>query len=409
MFQSTPEGRFIDVNPALAQMMGFQSPEEMIQGFTDIAYQHYVRPEERIKYRHLLERNGVIKGFETEVFRKDKNTIWISINARAVRDKSDNVLYYEGTVENITERKQVADSLKALEELESSILSAIPHAVIGLKERAIIFANDAVETVFGWTPKELIGTNTRALYRSDEEYQEIGRHFYPALEKQRFHREQFYCRRKDGKEILCMVSTARIGSDLTDKKIVAIYEDVTEHRQAEAQIKESEERYRVAIEHSNDGVAIVKAVYISMLTRGLSKYLGMISPNDITGKPLSFTVHPDDLERVAIINDGRQKGEIVPNRYEFKGIKKNGESVFIEASVTNVIYLGETVSLAYLRDITERKRTGDGKGHLEAQLRQAQKMEAIGQLAGGVAHDFNNILTAVIGYGNLLQAKMTPG
>ena len=283
IFQSAPEGKFIDVNPALAQMMGFRSPEEMIQGFTDIAHQHYVKPEERSRYSALLERDGVVKGFETEVYRKDKKSIWISINARAVRDKSGNVLYYEGTVENITERKQFADSLTSLEELESSILSAIPHAVIGLKARSIIFANDSVEAVFGWTPQELIGRNTRILYRNDEEYEEIGKHFYPALENQRFYREVFNCRRKDGKDIVCMVSSARIGSDLTDKKIVAIYEDMT-----------------------------------------------------------------------------------------------------------------------------ERKRTEMEKGHLEAQLRQAQKMEAIGQLAGGVAHDFNNILTAVIGYGNLLKAKMAP-
>jgi PAS domain S-box-containing protein len=407
IFQSTPEGRFIDVNPALAQMMGFQSSAEMIQGFTDIAYQHYVRPEERVTYRDLLERNGVIKGFETEVYRKDKNTIWISINARAVRDKNCNVQYYEGTVENITERRQVADSLKMLEELESSILSAIPHAVIGLKERVIIFANDAVKSVFGWTPPELVGKKTRILYRSDEEYEEIGRHFYPALEAQRFHREEFYCKRKDGSEILCMVSTARIGSGLTDKEIVAIYEDVTEHRQAGAQIKESEERYRVAIEHSNDGVTIVKGGIHQYVNKRFVEIFGYDHPDDIIGKPLELTIHPDDLERVSGINQGQQRGEFVPNRYEFKGIKQSGEPVFVEASITKVIYLGETVLLAYLRDITERKRTEMEKGQLEAQLRQAQKMEAIGQLAGGVAHDFNNILTAVIGYGNLLQAKMT--
>ncbi len=122
------------------------------------------------------------------------------------------MLYRKGTVENITERKQYEDSLKSLEELErSSILkSAIPHAVIGLQARSIIFANDSVETVFGWTSRELIGKNTRILYRSDEEYDEIRSRFYPALEKQRFHREVFNCRRKDEKDIVCMVSSARI-------------------------------------------------------------------------------------------------------------------------------------------------------------------------------------------------------
>lgn len=406
IFQSTPDGRFIDVNPALAKMMGFASPREMIAGFTDIGHQHYVRPGERTQYRAILEKDGVVKGFETEVYRKDRQTIWISINARAVRDHLGNILYYEGTLENITQRKQVADSLKALEELESSILSAIPHAVIGLKERTIIFANDAVQVVFGWTPQELIGKSTRMLYRTEEEYEEIGKRFYPTLTRNRFHGEEFYCRRKDGKDIMCMVSTARIGSDLTEKKIVAIYEDITEHKQAELKIKESEERYRVAIEHSNDGLAIVKAGQYQYVNKRFVEIFGYNHPGEILGKPLRLTIHPDDLERVSLIDRARQNGEVVPNRYEFKGIKKNGETVFIDASTTSVIYLGETVLLAYLRDITERKHTEAEKGHLEAQLRQAQKMEAIGQLAGGVAHDFNNILTAVIGYGNLLQAKM---
>jgi len=66
--------------------------------------------------------------------------------------------------------------------LEASILDALPVAVVGLRERRVIFANRAVETVFGWKPEELIGKNTRILYRSDEEYEEIGRHFYPVLE-----------------------------------------------------------------------------------------------------------------------------------------------------------------------------------------------------------------------------------
>ena len=118
IFQSTPEGRFIDVNPALAHMMGFQTPDEMIRNFTDIAHQHYVNPEGRSEYRALLDKDGVVKGFEAEVYRKDKKSIWISINARAVLNKSGDVLYYEGTVENITERKQYEDSLKSLEELE---------------------------------------------------------------------------------------------------------------------------------------------------------------------------------------------------------------------------------------------------------------------------------------------------
>ncbi|TFG81418.1 MAG: PAS domain S-box protein, partial [Erysipelotrichales bacterium] len=82
----------------------------------------------------------------------------------------------------------------------ASILDAVPHAVIGMKNRRIVFANPAVQSVFGWHPDELIGKNTRILYCSDESYEEIGRNFYYILVGQRMFRQEFLCRRKDGKE-----------------------------------------------------------------------------------------------------------------------------------------------------------------------------------------------------------------
>ena len=126
---------------------------------------------------------------------------------------------------------------------------------------------------------------------------------------------------------------------------------------------------------------------------------GYRSLEEVVGKSHYLTVHPDDRQKVVSYNRGRQRGEAVPNRYEFKGLRKNGEIVYIEASVTGTTYQGEPISLAFLRDVTERKS-------LEAQLLQAQKIEAIGTLAGGVAHDFNNILMVLMGYANLLQMKM---
>jgi PAS domain S-box-containing protein len=181
----------------------------------------------------------------------------------------------------ITDRKKAEEALSKLEALESSILSAIPHAVIGLRKRKIIFANEAVESVFGWRPEELLGRGTRVLYRTDREYEEIGKHFYPVLEGQKTYSEEFACRRKDGSDILCKVSASVIGKHLTEQEIVVIYEDITERKQMER------EKYR-----------------------------------------------------------------------------------------------------------------------LEEQLFHALKMEAVGQLAGGIAHDFNNMLTAIIGYGSLLNTEV---
>jgi PAS domain S-box-containing protein len=177
--------------------------------------------------------------------------------------------------------------------------------------------------------------------------------------------------------------------------------DIQERRRREAEeaLKESEERYRTAIENSNDGVAIMKSTQHLYVNRKFLEIFGYTDPEEIIGKAVSTTVHPDDLNMVSEINRKRQVGEPVPSQYGFKGIKKDGAHVHIEVSAAKTTFLGETVSLVYMRDVTERK-------HLESQLLQSQKMEAIGTLAGGIAHDFNNILTALIGYGNLLQMKI---
>lgn len=142
----------------------------------------------------------------------------------------------------ITDRKKAEEALCNLEALESSILSVIPHAVIGLRQRKIIFANEAVESVFGWRPEELLGRGTRVLYRSDGEYEEIGKNFYPVLEGQRTYSEEFFCRRKDGSDILCKVSASVIGKHLTEKEIIVMYEDITERRQMEKEKHRLEEQ-----------------------------------------------------------------------------------------------------------------------------------------------------------------------
>jgi len=132
--------------------------------------------------------------------------------------------------------------------LMSSILDSIPHAVVGLKDRQIIFVNHAVETVFGWVPGELTGKNTRVLYRSDEEYEEIARLFYPVLEEQRSYSREFPCRHKDGRDIVCLVSTSRIGDMLKDKMIVVTYSDITDRKQAEEALKKYDEELERLVE-----------------------------------------------------------------------------------------------------------------------------------------------------------------
>jgi PAS domain S-box-containing protein len=145
IFQATPEGRYLSVNPAWANMCGFSSPEEMIREVTDIASELYVDPEDRTRIKRLYEDPGVVKGFEAQFRRKDGGVIWVSITARSVRDESGELLYYEGTIQDITERKRaeievqnhreqlrlLASELSLTEERERRRLATDLHDSIG--------------------------------------------------------------------------------------------------------------------------------------------------------------------------------------------------------------------------------------------------------------------------------------
>ena len=113
IFQSSPEGRFIIANPALARMHGFASPEELIHSRLDISRQIYVAPTRREEFKHQIDEQGEVRGFEHEVFRKDGSKLWISVNAHAVRDEQGAIQYYEGTAQDISERKAAEEKLKA--------------------------------------------------------------------------------------------------------------------------------------------------------------------------------------------------------------------------------------------------------------------------------------------------------
>lgn len=113
IFQTTPTGQYINVNPALAKMYGYDSIPDLIKGLTHIDNQLYVNPHRRDEFISLMREHGVVRAFESEIYRKDKSIIWISENARAVFDENKKLLYYEGMVEDITERKRLEMELQA--------------------------------------------------------------------------------------------------------------------------------------------------------------------------------------------------------------------------------------------------------------------------------------------------------
>src|ERR671914_17783 len=114
IFQTTVDGRFVTANPALARMFGYESPQELLAAISDVEDQLYVDPERRAEFGQLARGEGFVYGFEMQMYRKDGSVMWASANARAIRDDADEVVGYEGFVEDITQRKRAEEALREI-------------------------------------------------------------------------------------------------------------------------------------------------------------------------------------------------------------------------------------------------------------------------------------------------------
>ena len=145
IYQVTPGGRILSANPAYARILGYESPEDLLNSVTDTARQVYVHPEERSELLRAIHESGTIQDREVQWFRKDGSIVWITINGRAVRDGSGQVIHYEGAVRDITEHKSLEQQLHQAYKMEAigTLAGGIAHdfnnilsAVIGYAEMA---------------------------------------------------------------------------------------------------------------------------------------------------------------------------------------------------------------------------------------------------------------------------------
>jgi PAS domain S-box-containing protein len=162
IFQTTIDGRYISANPALARIYGYNSPAELITGLTDISDQLYVDPKRRDEFVSDLQNNGSVSDFESQIHRQDGTIIWISENARAVRDESGKLLYYEGFVEDITQRKQAEYALRESEERLRLVIEGVKdYAIFMLNTEGYVASwNSGAERIFGYTSSEIIGQHS---------------------------------------------------------------------------------------------------------------------------------------------------------------------------------------------------------------------------------------------------------
>ncbi|ABC23932.1 sensor domain-containing protein [Rhodospirillum rubrum] len=158
IYQSTPDGTYLDVNPALARIYGYASPAELIAHFTDIASQLYVDGTKRGEFQRLMRETGEVRDFTAEVWRCDGHTIWITENARCVRGPDNEVLYYEGTVEDITAQRQSQETMRLLGKVFTSIAEGI---VLLERDLTVRTVNPAFEAMTGLLRQDMEGRPAR--------------------------------------------------------------------------------------------------------------------------------------------------------------------------------------------------------------------------------------------------------
>lgn len=158
MFQSSPEGFFLSVNEAMARMHGYESPEAMIKGITNLSRQLYVYPTDRDRYKKILEEQGRVENFEAQFRKKDGTVFWTCLNARIVRDEAGNIRYFEGIVQDITERKEAEAKLLTYSQEIADLYNSAPCGYHSLDpDGTFLNLNDMELEWLGVTREEVVG------------------------------------------------------------------------------------------------------------------------------------------------------------------------------------------------------------------------------------------------------------
>ena len=164
IYVTTPAGALLNANPALARIMGYDTPEQMINSVSDIAHTIYVHPAARAEYQLLMQRDGMVREFEYQVRARDDAVLWLSDSATAVRNEAGEVVRYEGTVRDITDQKRAEDAVAEGRRLLQQVIDTVP-AMINVKDRQLryVLMNRYMAGIFGVEPADAIGRTTTDL------------------------------------------------------------------------------------------------------------------------------------------------------------------------------------------------------------------------------------------------------
>jgi len=403
VFWKDKNGIYLGCNLPFASDSGFDSPDEIV-GKDDFQMGWRQQAElYRADDKQVIE-SGISKVAYEEPQSFDKGTRWLRTSKVPLRNAEGEIIGVLGTYEDVTATKQAAIQLA----YERYLLNALMENTVDpiyfkdLEGRFMRVSSTmaakrglaSADQLLGRTDFDFIMRDSAHEIRKQE--LEIIRTGKPVVDVEI---EEMWLDRPP-----TWASVTKVPLHDQSGKIVGLFgvsHNITDRKNAEIALRESEEKFRGLVEGSSVAIWIHDGNRFLYANPAALKMTGYTAEELSTLSPAEF-VHPDYRELVMKRAEERIDGKEVPRHYEYQILKKSGDAIWIDFSGATIDYRGKQAIIASAYDITERKK-------LEEQLLQSQKMEGIGRLAGGVAHDYNNMLSVIIGYGEMLATKMNKG
>ena len=361
IYRTTPAGRFLILNPAFARICGYASPEEMTEKVTDIANQLYANPEDRSRFQNLIAAEGEVKGFDVQFKHPTKGLVWISINSKALRDEQGNIQYYDGTIEDVTERKRSEEALRESEKRYRELTDFLPISIFEADATGglISFNRTALE-VFRYNQEDYKEGMNSLQFFAPEEWQRVGENMGRVIQGTSIPGREFTFLRKDGSTFIGLIYAS---PKIHENKAVGIRGaiiDITERKLAEESLRHAEERYRSIFENAQEGIyQITPEGRFIMVNPAMAKMFGYKTPEElmtsVTDIARQLYVNPEERKKVREMIE--EKGSVKDCEAQF--YRKDGSIIWV--SLTMRVVRDEKGHILYYEgmneDITERKES----------------------------------------------------
>jgi PAS domain S-box-containing protein len=389
-------GAVVDANPKACETYGYTREEFLSIRVAQIS--SGVPPYTAREARRWIElaKRGQSPTFEWHRRNKDGSLHWDEVRLKAATiGGKPHVLAF---TRDITARKQAEEALRTREAQYRAIFDGSADAlVLWSRELRAVDANAAFTQMYGYTREEIVGHR-------------LGRRLPPDALQRRIelmkralagHEAQLETEavRKNGERFLVELRYLPI-QHRGEPHVLGVARDITERREREADLQRSEARLRATVEAAFDCVIGIDAGGRIVEFNGAAERCFGHLRADVLGRSLAQLIVPERFQGAYLreLEHLKVSGPHVGRLVEGIALRADGSEFPVEVAISVATVPEGSIFVGHLRDITARRRAEAQRAELEAQLRQAQKMEAIGQLTGGIAHDFNNILTSVIGY-----------